>query len=263
MSADYHSDPAIGSTALRDLSRSPAHYHAIHVARTAPRTETPAMKRGTAVHCCVLEPERWATDYIVEPRFDKRTNVGKAAEAEFKAANADRVTLSADDYATAEAISASVRRHPGAAALLRMKAGTEVPIHWEDETTGVKCKGKIDLVARTQAGVILVDLKTTTDASPRGFERAIANWALHSQAAHYIDGWRTVTGETPAAYVLIAVESEAPYAVATYALDQAAIDRGAADRLRALDTLCECLRTGAWPAYSSEIVTISLPRWAA
>ncbi len=73
--AEYHAHPAIGSTALRALIRSAEHYHAEYVACTAPRAETPAMRRGTAV----LEPEKWATRYAVAPECDRRTKAGKEA----------------------------------------------------------------------------------------------------------------------------------------------------------------------------------------
>lgn len=259
MTVDYHAHPALGSTDLRNLLKSPAHFRA---ARSAPRVETPAMRRGTLAHVCTLEPERWDRGYALRPRVDGRTKEGKAILADFEASIGDREAITYDEAALAESIRAAVMAHPAASGLLRAKAGVEVPVFWEDETTGVQCKGRIDLVAKVGGRDILCDLKTTPDASASGFPRAIAQWALHVQAAHYIDGWRTITGEEPAAYVLIAVEADAPHVVGTYALDAAALEKGAALRLRALDRYAECVAADRWPGYGEAIQTIGIPAWA-
>lgn len=46
-----------------------------------PRPDTPALALGRAIHCAVLEPERFERDYLVEPEFDTRSNAGKADRA--------------------------------------------------------------------------------------------------------------------------------------------------------------------------------------
>ncbi len=257
---DYHAHPALGSSDLRNLLRSPAHYVA---ARKAPKVETPAMRRGTLAHVCTLEPERWAKDFVLKPKVDGRTKEGKAVLADFEASIGARQIVTYDEAVTAEAIAEAVKAHPAAAGLLRAQVGIEAPVFWADETTGVQCKGRVDLVAKVGGRTLLVDLKTTGDASPEEFMRSIAKWSLHVQAAHYLDGWRTITGEEPAAFVLVAVEAEPPHAVACYALDATAIEKGATLRLRALDRYCDCVASGVWPAYAGEIQTIGLPAWAA
>jgi len=63
-------------------------------------------------------------------------------------------------------------------------------------------------------------------------------------------------------FVFIAVEKTAPYAVGVYCLDPASVAMGRERNLRNLDLLESCQSSGHWPAYSSEIETISLPAWA-
>jgi hypothetical protein len=63
-------------------------------------------------------------------------------------------------------------------------------------------------------------------------------------------------------FVFIAVEKTAPYAVGVYCLDAASIAVGRERNMKHLDLFEACHTSGKWPAYSSEIETISLPAWA-
>lgn len=84
------------------------------------------------------------------------------------------------------------------------------------------------------------------------------------QAAFYVDGIRAVTGmELP--FLFIAVEKEAPHAVAVYRADPEVIEVGRKKYRAALQLLKWCQESESWPAYQpgGEIELISLPRWAA
>ena len=82
---EYHSDPAVvGHSALVSLLHSPKHYYA-DLQRG--RKVTPAMEFGTAFHTQVLEPERFAVEFVVKPKFDLRTTVGKENSAAWDAEN--------------------------------------------------------------------------------------------------------------------------------------------------------------------------------
>jgi len=73
-----------------------------------------------------------------------------------------------------------------------------------------------------------------------------------------------VTGmELP--FLFVAVEKDAPHAVAVYRADPDVIEIGRKKYRAALQLLKWCQATGNWPAYQpgGEIELISLPRWAA
>jgi len=106
-----------------------------------------------------------------------------------------------------------------------------------------------------------VDLKSTQDASEH-FAKSCANYGYHRQAAMYLDGLRTL-GLDAEHFIFVAAEKAPPYAVGVYELDYDAIERGR-DLYRAdLELLARCMERDEWPAYSPELVTLSLPRWAA
>ena len=124
---------------------------------------------------------------------------------------------------------------------------------------GIECRCRPDAV--TERGVI-VDLKTTRDASPEEFARSIAQYRYHVQAAFYSDGYRAAFGEAPRGFVFIAVETEAPYLVAVYVASEAMTQRGRIDYQADLDTFRWCRDHNDWPGYSGHPLTIDLPKWA-
>jgi hypothetical protein len=128
-----------------------------------------------------------------------------------------------------------------------------------DPATQAPCKARYD---RLRPDNIIVDLKTTRDASPHGFQRSIANFGYALQAAHYRRGMREVLQQDMAAWCFIAVEKEPPFLVACYVLDAESIDASDVKVGKALASYMECKRTGVWPGYSDLIEPISLPKWA-
>ena len=254
---NYWTHPGVSQSQLRDLARSPMHYHAMHVARTARREETSAMRFGSAIHAAVLEPDVFASEYAVQD-WDARTKEGKARRDDVLASG--RLVISPEDAETISSMTDSLRADPLASRILASRTHTEHPIAWEDAMTGVLCKGKPDLCVTVNGKTSLVDLKTTADADPESFSRSIASYGYALQAAHDLDGWRAAVGDVDS-FVFIAIEKTAPYAIGVYELDADAITRGAAKRAHLLDLLATCRAEGRWPGYAPQ--TIGLPRWAA
>jgi len=252
---EYLAAAGLSSTGLRELLRSPAHFVA---SRTAPRKPTEALVLGTAIHLGVLEPDRFASEVVERPKFDRRTKIGKADAETWDATNAGRIGLDADALADVRACVESVHAHPAAARLLA-DGRPEVSVLWADEDSGVACKARLDW---WRDDGVIVDLKTTDDASPTAFARTVARYGYHVQAAWYARA-AAALGRPAPAFVFVAVEKTAPFAVGCYALDPEAMDAGRARVADALSTYEWCARASVWPAYSTLIESISLPAWAA
>ena len=54
---------------------------------------------------------------------------------------------------------------------------------------------------------LIIDLKSTVDASPKGFQRSVANYRYHVQSSHYLDVVEMATG-THLKLGFIAVEKQ-------------------------------------------------------
>lgn len=260
--ASYWDHPGVSQSQLQELKKTPFHYWSRYVARTVPSETTDALRRGLAVHALTFEPDDFERRF---PHFEgeARTNDAKARKAalEAQAAKLDGAVLRDGDVADVHAMVAALRAHPASAALLKAVVASELPIVWDCPTTGIQCKARLDALALGKD--VVIDLKTTRDASPREFARSIWNYGYHIQAAHYVAAAEAYTEKRPTDYVIIAVESSAPYAVAVYRLQPTVIAKGESERMRLLDLLAECRAKNHWPAYSDRIEDIELPNWAA
>jgi hypothetical protein len=246
--ADYHADPAISASHLHAVAASPYHYWSRFLAPDRPPSvQTAAMKLGSLTHCAVLEPDQLASRYGIAP--DRRTNAGKAAVAEMEAAGIEAVT--APEMEQAMAMAASVRSHQAAAALLR-DGKAEQSFWFDDVATGLRCKCRPDWYT----GSTIVDLKTTVDASPKGFAKSVAQWRYHVAQVHYL------AGTFAERFVFIAVEKFYPYAVGVYELDADAVQFGDYERRSNLQTIADCRAISEWPGYGNTIQPLSLPKWA-
>ena len=246
--ADYHADPAVSASHLHAVAASPYHYWKRFVDPNRQRLEpTPAMRLGTLVHCAVLEPDHLLQRYgVCGPR---NTKAGKEQAAEMAASGIEAVTEA--DMALALSMAAAVRDHP-AAALLLANGKAEQSFWWDDITSGLRCKCRPDWYN----GATIVDLKTTTDASPAGFAKSVANFRYHVQANHYL------AGTFAERFVFIAVEKAYPYCIGVYELDADAMAHGAELRRQNMQTIADCRAINEWPGYSTGIEYLSLPSWA-
>jgi exodeoxyribonuclease VIII len=249
--AEYHAHLAISKSGLDLMSRSPAHYRF-----RAPRKPSRAMELGTAIHTAILEPDRFAAEYMLLSGVDdRRSSVYKEATKQY---GTERVLTGAEaDQVAGMQESVAGNRH--AQNMLRhADARTELSIITTDPVTGVPVKCRFDLLVGNRA----LDLKSTADARPDAFCKSIANYRYHVQAAFYTDVFHWETGDNLAAFGFFAVESDMPHANAIYVLDDDSLEFGRKLYRRDLDLYAECLNSGNWPALSLDPQILSLPAWA-
>lgn len=255
----YHGMEGASKTVLDSVAKSPAIAYARHLDPNRPAAEQKSGQlEGELAHCAILEPDEFSKRYAVGPDVIRSTKVWK----EFEAANAGKKCIKPGEYEAAMRQGESVRRLPEIRDALA--AGhPEVSAFWIDPETGVKCRCRPDWVHPCgDAGSILLDVKTYSDASPAEFRRQVARKRYHVQDAFYSDGFQRASGLEVLAFVFVAVETEWPYAANALMLDDLAKTTGRDLYRRDLDTYAECLRTGEWPGYSNQIEIISLPNWA-
>lgn len=247
--ADYHALPALSASGLKELQKSPAHYR---TACLIAREETPAMRLGTAVHCAVLEPERFVAEYV-GVNLDLRTKGGKAMRDEILAAG--QTVLTPDDYTTVMQMRDAVLAHPTAGALFR-DGRSEVSVF--ATLDDVPCKCRPDWL---RDDGLIVDLKTAITAHPRDFGRTVANYGYHLQQHHYLRVCLSA-GIAVTRFLFVAVEKLPPFGVSVHLLDDAAIALAANQHDRLLELYRRCRDANHWPCYPDDICITSLPAWA-
>ena len=110
---------------------------------------------------------------------------------------------------------------------------------------------------------LIIDGKSTTDASPEGFARQVWNLDYGLQASFYTAGFQRVyaTRGRPA-FLWAAQEKESPYAAAYYAAGADLIEHWDARITTLLARYAECRRRNVWPGYATAVGTLEMPAWA-
>jgi len=248
--ADYHADTSvIGSSGLKLLRTSPRHFWADYIDPDRVRKDpTEAMEFGTLVHALVLEPE---------------------TVKEVSQTLSNKVLKSFD---VAEKVAQAVRAHPAASLIVRKIGAPEFTIYWEENVRipdgrviTVKCKARLDWAVTPQssfpAGLIL-DLKTTKDASLDEFPKSAYNLGYHIQAAWYARAMQMVYGVEGTPFLFLAAEKSSPFGVMTYKAKEDFMRAGWDNCQKLLQTYAQCLTDGVWPCYPETIQELNLPRWA-
>lgn len=257
---EYHAGPGISKSHLDTIAgKSPLHYWAKYLDPNRVREEpTPAMQLGSAIHCAILEPDLLAAQYVANPGIDRRSNAGKAEYAAFCAEHAGKVILPDEDYQACLRVRDAVLLHPVVRGLL---AGgkAEQSFFAIDRETGELIKCRTDYLH--DSGALVVDVKSTDDASPTGFAKSVANFRYHIQPPWYFDVLEAAFGETPANWVFLAVEKKPPYAIGAYFVHPEDVRRAREVARRDLMRIIECKRAGLFPDYAAEVLPLELPRW--
>ena len=249
---EYRTAGGINKSTLWEMRKSPAHYKYL---LDHPAEDTPAMHFGRALHSALLTPTAYKRDYHISPNVDRRTKAGRDVYTAWKAGLPDGAEeLSPDDAQIIKEITKAVRRNKEVMTLLS-RTRREVPLFWNDPETGLPCKCRIDALSSSTA----IDLKTTTDASCRAFQRDAFKYGYHLQAAHYLNGIKTVKNRAPEWY-FITVEKTRPYSVHIFKASEQFIEYGDYLRSKLLEAVKRCTESGTWEGYS--IDNLDAPEWA-
>lgn len=229
------SAPAIRSvrfSELKAMAQTPAHYrHAV----TTERDDTPAMRRGRAIHAYMLGSE----DSVI--RYEGR-RAGKAWDA-FKSAHHDDEILIASELADVDGMRAAIRAHhpsSGPSAMELLTSGRrERRIRWQ--SLGRQCSGTPDVDS-------LVEFKSARTVEPDRFCRDARRMHYHAQVAWYYDAL-TAIGSPPRHAWIVAVESTPPHIVQCFRVTERALDEGRKMCRLWLERLLQCEAADVWPGY--------------
>jgi hypothetical protein len=288
----YQAIDAVSKSGLDALAISPLHYWTFNLnpERIKPK-DTAAKVLGSAIHTSILEPERYEKEYVLDPQpedfpgslvlapdykeecaklglpvsgtkpelmkrlIEAGVDKSRFWDEAYKELTSGKISLSKSDWYTVKAISYRVRKHPYAGQLLKHGV-SEQSIIWIDEETGVLCKGRLDWVVENQP--IIVDLKSTTDASLEGFQRSISKYRYYVQAAMYLDGVKAL-GYGDYDFIFAAWEKKSPFASALYYPSKDMLEVGRIEYKKLLNLYKKCRTLDEWKGYNEDILEINLP----
>lgn len=192
----------INQSGLKLIKRSPLHYWHAYLNPDRVHSEpSKSLRIGSAVDALVIGGEEdWHTEPSVYPDdgkpLSKYTKKGKAVIKEWKEnLPLGAIVLTPTEEQTVRDIAGAVFNHPVANYHL---FGDNFDIHersecivWKDESYDVECKALVDLICSGDWGTVVMDLKTTADASIDSFSKSIFNFGYHMQAAWYLRALRS------------------------------------------------------------------------
>ena len=215
--------------------------------------QTKSMADGTAVHAFFLEKDKFHRDFAVKPQ-DLRLNT--KAGKEWAQEHQSKIIIDSELGNNLYEMEKSFMDSP-AKLIYDIKGQTELSYFWDDLGT-IKGKCRPDWLSDDSS--IVVDIKTTTDASPRGFQKSISTWGYHLQLGWYLRGLRKL-GLPAEQFSCIAIEKTPPFCVGVYRADQDMINFA----MKELDQLMPEIQTAMvckeFPDYTPEIMSLGLPPW--
>jgi exodeoxyribonuclease VIII len=249
----YHAGPGLARSTLWTMyAKTPAHTRLI-----AEKESTAAMDVGSALDVAVLDPANFELRVMRGPA-DRRGN--KWTDAVAEAANTKRIVLPEQDYANVELMREIALAHPTIGPIVSRQDGVRGASAYVKDKHGTLLKARPDLWV-PKVG-LMVDLKTSRDASLRGFSRSIADYGYHVQEQWYRSVWTAAGGGEVQAFLFFVVETTDPFQIAVYEIAERAREKADDIIRQTMQVYRACVETGFWPGYPDEVVEIDLPSWA-
>jgi exodeoxyribonuclease VIII len=253
----YHNMDGISRSGLLMLKKSPFHYYDKYIRQKTENEiteESEALIFGNAFHTFILEHDDFNKKYAIAPIVDRRTTRGKAEWNSFKELYSKHKILKQNDFDIMQKMARQINANNLAKELIS-DCKFEHSIFWTDPETKVYCKARPDIWHLS----MIVDLKTTRDASPAAFRRQIADYGYHIQAAMIQDAILNITGILIKDFIYLAIEKEPPFALGIYQLDDKSIEYGKDEYKKLLFKYKECLYSNVWPSYPIKV--LGLPNY--
>ena len=257
---EYHADPALSSSGARAIMppSCPARFR---WDKDHPEEPNRVFDIGKVAHRLVLGR---GDQVVVIPHKDYR----KAEPREMRDAAyaAGKVPVLTAEFDACQEMAAALERHrfPGKdfGAGKLFQAGTpERSIFWRDQETGIMCRARPDFLPAN--GPIYGDYKTCVSAALGDLTRAMINFGYYQQMAWYSDGIRALDIHDDPQPLFTFQEKAAPYLIVVAQPEPDALVWGDIQNAKARAVFAECVRTGTWPGYADDVVTLEMPGFAA
>ena len=195
---EYHSMDGISSSAVKTVyKKSLAHWKGQKTVQSA------AFAMGNAVHANLLEGEK---NLVIKGPKTKTSSSFKTMK---EALTEDQVLLTEVEFNVASRITKGALDNPVCSKILTNPDRlNEISIFVEDPVSKLMLKTRPDLMLESNKTVY--DVKTTQDASPKGFLNECVKYGYFLQGAHYVYTCQ-LAGYDVTDFAFIACEKASPY----------------------------------------------------
>lgn len=232
------------------------------------KSDTDALRFGRIFHMAALEPDRFRSEYIVEPVFEGYTKQGKLSTRstdalekrdKWRAENKGKTFVTLDELDQITGMLNQLMKNE----LVKNIIGTgkpEASLFGNDPVTGLLVKIRPDILCTEE--LIIADVKTCVSSHPTEFSKAVAKYRYDIQLSLYKLMVQVVLGIEIKSACWIAIEKTPPYACEVIEADLD--DLALSDQWvrHGLNLLKDCVEKNQWPGYSGQqIVRLQYPKW--
>lgn len=258
---EYRAHPALNFSLAKLLAfKTPAHFQQ---AKEEPEElDSIAIRMGTAVHDLLQGISR---DFAIKPahREDDPADAWHGSKKWCKEWTAAQTLpiFTQEEYDNVMGMRLALEDDPIFQTVMQLCPVRETPVL--AEYRGVPIKALPDMLGYDSQGRrMIIDLKTTADASPAEFSRKCRKLGYHIQRQWYTQAVSLAEGlEEEPVYMLLAVESSKPYLVKPYVFPDEAIEEGQRQMDKIIDLHKQCTETGVWPGYPAAPENLLWPKW--
>jgi len=260
--AEYHADPCVAPSLSSSIARILVTQSPLHAWTAHPKLnpnyqseEKEAFDIGSAAHALLLEGQ---DRMVVVKANDWRT---KAAQEARDAARAEgkHPVLEAryqDVQAMRDVAIRAIAECSDLGGLTLADGKAEQVIVWQDGD--IWCRARLDWIANDRS--IILDYKSTEDATPGAFSRQIARMGYHIQDEFYSRGVREIPSGSPT-FIFLAQETTAPYACSFHACAPSLRAIAEQQVEYAIRKWSDCLRENRWPGHDQRIHYAEATAW--
>jgi exodeoxyribonuclease VIII len=203
------------------------------------------------VHTLILEPSKLADEFYVISQ-KQRPARGTNPYDKMIAEAAGRNTITVSELTLSKNIAYAIHQNTTAMNLLS-DTKVEQSIFWNHES-GLQCKARPDAWRDN----IVIDLKTTADASFKAFQYSFLNYGYYLQGAMIKRALNALDIDMTQ-FIVLCVEKKPPYATGIYIMDGKSLERGEIEFDALMHKLAQCYEKNEWPCYETQFM--SLPDW--
>ena len=262
---EYHASPEFSSSQLKDLIRSSAHFYVNSITKEAKKESSAIMNFGTLVHTMFLEPEQFENEFVIAPKFDRRSKAGKEEVIAWEQANQGKMLTSEEDVVNATRMAKNLRTLSIYKEMQNNYGMAEASFFFTDPIFGLNLRVRPDwhiAPCSEFPNGLIIDLKTTDDARPMAFSRTCANFAYDLSASMYREGFQQAYNtEDKPPFIFLVAERNTPFNVKQYKASDLFLSVGDNRYNKAKEQLAESLLIDEWDGYSKELEDIYLPSY--
>lgn len=236
-----------------------------------------ATRLGSLVHEIMLEPEGFDPARFVEvakvcDRSAKGRELTWATDAEgwaWAVENTEGEPIPVGGLDDLRAACGAFFRNPAANEIWRVtpRENKEISIVWKCPLSGLLMKARIDIMTEPGfksehiGGPWLGDIKSTRATSPAEFGRHVINHSYHGQAAHYVEGWKAVTGDELPFFYAASYKDPIVPSVQLLRVPGSLLKSGNRLRMDLIKGVAKGVVSGEWPGYEP-VAPLPIPAWA-